>query len=454
MRASGVAPSVKAPEKRGDVMKKAMIAGLLLLVIVPLAHAGSGVDSADLFDSILSRFATTASGWGARMSAYASWLFWGLALISMVWTYGLMMLKQADIQELFAETVRFFTVLGVFWWLVENGPAIATAIIDSLREIASKASGLNERVSPSGIVDIGFEIFSRVVDASSIWSPATTIVGLLVAIIILVVLALVGINMLILLISAWFVIYGGVFLLGFGGGRWTQDIAIQYYKTVLGIGLQCFAMILLIGIGRSFIDQYYAAMSGDVLLKELAVMLIVAIILLALINKIPPMLAGIVGGGFSGGGGGVGLGTAVAVAGMAAGAARMGVQALAGGAASMAGGASALQAAHRAAQATMSGGGGQGLSGAFSNAARHTQAMGSHLAQGISQTIQSKMDGARETMSARVSDTFGGQVADNIRGAEEAENTLSGADQSLSPGNDADMGSEAAHFVRGVPHGA
>ena len=54
----------------------------------------------------------------------------------------------------------------------------------------------------------------------------------------------------------------------------------------LGIALQAFAMILIIGIGKSFVDQYYAAMAKDILLKEMFVMLVVAVILLVLITKL------------------------------------------------------------------------------------------------------------------------------------------------------------------------
>lgn len=420
-------------------MKKTMLIAIVMMAFTGLAHAG--VDSADLFDSILNRFAATASGWGERMQSYASWLFWGLALMSMVWTFGLMALRRADIQEFFAEFVRFFAVLGFFFWILENGPAIASAIINSLRKIASDVSDLGGTVSPSGIVDVGFDIFFRAVDASSIWSPATTTVGLLMSAFILVIFALVAVNMLILLISGWIVVYGGVFLLGFGGGRWTQDIAIQYYKTVLGIGLQSSAMVLLIGIGRSFIDQYYNAMSNDILIKEMAVMLIVAIILLALINKIPPMLAAIVSGGGFNGGGGVGLGGAMAAASMAAGMAQAGAQAVMGGAAQLAGGASAIQEAYKAAQGSMAGSGSGGSLSSF------MQSMGSHLSQGISQTIQEKAGSLKESMSARVAETFGGQVADTIRSNATGENTLSGADRPLSAENDAGMGDEVASFV-------
>jgi type IV secretion system protein TrbL len=69
--------------------------------------------------------------------------------------------------------------------------------------------------------------------------------------IILVVLTLVGVNMLLLLISGWILAYAGSFFLGFGGSRWTSDMAITYFKTVLGVGAQLFAMVLLVGIGKS-----------------------------------------------------------------------------------------------------------------------------------------------------------------------------------------------------------
>ena len=68
----------------------------------------------NVVDSVLSKYQDAASAWGSIMVSYASWLFWGLALISMVWTYGMMALRKADIQEFFAETIRFFGTLGFF----------------------------------------------------------------------------------------------------------------------------------------------------------------------------------------------------------------------------------------------------------------------------------------------------------------------------------------------------
>ena len=82
--------------------------------------------------------------------------------------------------------------------------------------------------------------------------------GIIMAAIILIILALVSINMVLLLVSGWILAYAGIFFLGFGGSRWTSDIAINYYKTVLGVAVSLFAMVLLVGIGKTFLDDYYS----------------------------------------------------------------------------------------------------------------------------------------------------------------------------------------------------
>ncbi|WDF10213.1 P-type conjugative transfer protein TrbL, partial (plasmid) [Xylella fastidiosa subsp. fastidiosa] len=335
---------------------------LALLLFAAQAQAQAPVDSVGLLDNILRRFQQVTNTWSGEIIRYASLLFWSLSLLSMTWTYGMMVLRKADIQEFLAETIRFFAIMGFFWWLLINAPAMSTAIIDSLRQIAANATGLDNTLSPSGIVDIGFDITSKVIDDSSITSPVNSAVGIIASTVILIVLALIAVNMLLLLVSGWLLSYGAVFLLGFGGGRWTSDIAISYYKTVIGLGMQLFAMILIIGIGRSFIDQYYAAvMASTITIKALLVMLVASIVLLSLVNKIPPMFASIVGGGGATAGiGNFGAGAAIAAAATGAAVAATAGSAIAAGVSSAGGGVSALKAAFQSAQQNMASGGGSG----------------------------------------------------------------------------------------------
>lgn len=316
-----------------------------LLLVALKAHAQ--LETADILDNALARYSAAAAGWADTFVDAASRLFWTLVVISMVWTFGLMAMRRADIGEFFSELVRFTVFTGFFWWALINGPDFATSIYASLRQIAGTATGLGQALQPSGVVDIGFAIFDKVLQGTTAWAPIDSAAGLVMAGIILIVLALVGVNLLLLLIAGWVLAYGGVFFLGFGGSRWTSEFAINYYKMVLGVGAQLMAMVLLVGIGKTFLDDYYRAMSGGVNLSEMAVMMIVVIVLFVLTNKIPALLASIVSGAGVGGAGigQFGAGTAIGVAGMAAAAAATGGAALAAGASNIAGGGSAVMAA-------------------------------------------------------------------------------------------------------------
>ena len=343
------------------VFKNAGLLFVLLWLAFFSIEAQAAIDNAGVLDNVLNRYSAAASGWAGFITARATWLFWTLAVISMVWTFGFMALRKADIGEFYAEFIRFTIFTGFFWWLLTNGPNFATDIMSSLRTIAGSASGTGSTLTPSGIVDIGFDIFFKVLDQSSVWSPVDSAAGILISAAILIILALIGVNMLLLLVSGWILAYAGVFFLGFGGSRWTSDMAINYYKTVLNIAAQLFTMVLLVGIGKSFVDQYYNAMSAGISLKELGVMMIVAVVLLALVNKLPSMVGGLaMGGGAHALGGGFGAGAAMGAAAVAGAAIATGGAAIAAGAASAAGGAQALMAAYSKASAASSEGGGGG----------------------------------------------------------------------------------------------
>ncbi|MFO0777138.1 MAG: P-type conjugative transfer protein TrbL [Nitrospira sp.] len=278
-------------------------------------EAQAAINSTGLLDIALQSFQTSAAGWAAYITARASWLFWTLATISLVWTMGQLALRRAEIGEFLGEFLFFTLMTGFFWWLLTNGPTFAVQIMNSMRQLAGSASGLGPSVYPSTLADIGFQLLDRVMTQSSVWQPVDSAVGFVVCLIILIVVALIAINMLVLLVSGWILAYAGIFFLGFGGSRWTSDMAVNYYRTALSMGAQMAGMVLVVGIGFSFINLYYVNMSSQVSVKEMAVLMVAAIILLGLVNKIPPLLGGLaMGGGVGALGSGVSLVSAIGTA--------------------------------------------------------------------------------------------------------------------------------------------
>ena len=437
-------------------MKKISIV-LVIFLISQTPEALAAINGQGIFDDVEDKFKIAASGWAATLTARASWLFWVLALISMVWTHGMLLFRKADIAEFYGEFIRFIVFTGFFWWLLTNGPTMAIDVIDSMQTLGGAASGI-AGTTPSGIVDVGFKIFNTVVQQSSIASPVMSTAGIIIATIVITILALIAANMLILLVSGWILAYAGVFYLGFGGSRWTSDIAISYFKTVLNIGIQLMTMVLVVGIGQQFINAYYAQMDANINLNDMAAMLVAAIVLLVLVNKIPPMIGHIAqSGGTHALGGGFGAGSAIAAAGVAGAAAAMAGSTAVAGAANIAGGAQAVMAAAKQASQNSSSASdlvsrmGGIVSGALdSNASSASSsastssplaaAMGdslanhnlsssssglinqggksgstaAHLASGIRQVIGEKAQ-------SRINQSFGGQVASAINQSTETQ---------------------------------
>lgn len=416
------------------IVSKLTFLGIIVLFSFN-AYAGQ-LDSSGLLDTLLDKFQQVASTWTTLIGDYANWLFWGLVLISMVWTFSMMALQGEVLTGVLAEMVRFFAVIGFFYYLLINGPAISQSIINSMRQLAANALGIGTGISPSSIVDMAFVILSKVSSAASIWSPMISTIMITVAIIVLIVMALIAINMLIILVSAWVLCYAGVILLGFGGSKWTSDIAINYLRTVLSIGVQLFTMTIIIGIGQSFIDQYFSIIGNDIPdLNSLIVLLLASIILLVLTNKLPLLLSGIVGGASLQGIGGFGAGMITGAAATAiSGAGTMAMSTTA----QVSGGVSALKAAFESAQTAMaeesrsaggedtgfvntsgdqssrkgsSNGGSEGFAASFSRAGRMARHMGSSMVNGAAEYQTMKQN----SNSSAAHQTIGEELATQIR---------------------------------------
>ncbi len=311
-----------------------------------------------VLDQVVQKFGTKARGWHTALESAAIRLFWTLVLISMVWTFGMMLLRKADLGDFFAEFTRFIIFTGFFFWLLTNavsGHNIAGTIIESMQVLGNQASG-QTGTGHGNIMDVGYKILMLGISNLSVLDPIDSALAFILSVIILVILAVIAVNMLLLLISSWVLLYAGIFLLGFGGARWTTDFAINYFKTVLGIGIQLMVMTLIVGIGSDFLTNYYGKMNQNIMnFEELGVMLIFVIAFYVLISKLPPMIAGIITGSSinAGGVGNYGGGHVIGAAATSMAVASMGLSKAAGAISSVAsilgGGNSAIDAVKSAA---------------------------------------------------------------------------------------------------------
>ncbi|MDE8087919.1 hypothetical protein PT077_08890, partial [Erysipelothrix rhusiopathiae] len=89
------------------VLKRTSMLLLPIWLGLVSVEAYAAIENTGVLDNVLGRYLAAASTWSAFITARATWLFWTLALISMVWTFGLLALRKADLGDFFAEFVRF-----------------------------------------------------------------------------------------------------------------------------------------------------------------------------------------------------------------------------------------------------------------------------------------------------------------------------------------------------------
>jgi type IV secretion system protein TrbL len=293
---------------------KARSSAVILVVVILLVFVGSAnaADMHGVVDTLLGKYQNAGQAWVGTLKNAATTVFWILATISLSWTCISMGIKHADLGELCAELCRFIMFTGLFFWLLSNGPDFANKIISSLRQVGGDASGTGKSIFPGDLITLGMKVMQNTLQHINFLQPESIVVPAIIALIILIVCTLIAVNMILLLCAAWVVLYAGIIFLGFGGCRWTSDMAINYYRTVLGVGVSLMTMQLIIGMGIKFLQDVVASTGQALDPGSLGLIMVACIILAVIAHRLPQMVAGmVVGGGHNGAVGGVGIMTAI-----------------------------------------------------------------------------------------------------------------------------------------------
>jgi P-type conjugative transfer protein TrbL len=231
-------------------------------------------------------------------------LFMSLATISLVWTMGLQLARQ-DIGEALMELLRFVIATGTLYWLLVNasnqagGEGFVQNIVRSFFQMTNGSDSDRSFVSyGDGAVSRALNVYLKVIGDTAGGENADRIVGGLIGVIVLIVLTLLAAQFLLALIMAWLLGYGGIFLLGFGGSRWTSQIAISYYKHVVALGVAILALgfigIVSGNIFASVVPTYNVR--GILTYPDLGKILAVSLLMFVLGVRVPQLLYTLVTG--------------------------------------------------------------------------------------------------------------------------------------------------------------
>ena len=261
----------------------------------------------DILNTTMEHFETATQEWQSVFTKYAEELFWILAPIGMVWRFGQIALKGEGLTEALAELVRFTIFIGFYYWLLENGTQITQAIVHSMEKIAGEATHTSDSLNPSSILNLGISNFVDILynnykgfsfnashDSTMLFNIATGMIFVCLC-------AVVAIRVLLAILAVWFLMYAGIFILGFGSTSWTSDMAINYFRTVLASSIRLATIILIVGVCQNVIETIAQKMQAGIAYSSnnfmmMTELIISALMMYLLIKTIPDLLASLAKG--------------------------------------------------------------------------------------------------------------------------------------------------------------
>ncbi|WP_242637331.1 P-type conjugative transfer protein TrbL [Desulfobacter hydrogenophilus] len=282
-----------------------------------------------VIEKIVQGYKDVGFTWGDNVKSHALWLLKWLLVIQLVVMAVKLGFKQSTLQDVVEDLVMTAIFGGIFWALIIKGQAWGLDLIQGMLKMAQDVAGGG---SPPGEA-----FFSKVfTDALKVadnmmysWNPMLVPAICLCSICSAVCGAFIYGMYLVILCESYIAFNLGIFILGFGGMRYTRGFATGFLKYALSVGLKLFVIRCLLYILGSFLADMVLFTFKS--FTETLVITACFFILAFLIKVLPDTIAKMVTL-HSGSSAGAITGAMAAGAGMAAGAASMGVGAAAGAA--------------------------------------------------------------------------------------------------------------------------
>lgn len=279
-----------------------LVYGFLLLLLIPETSFAQ-----ILLDNIAGKYEAGAMKWQPIITEYAKSLFWHLAELDFIWTTIVWVKDRKEFGEVLASLTGKILSLLFFFSLLLMASDWMPAIINSFSQIgknAATAAGANVGTLDSVLftgIDLAKQMFMKLNDGVNPINVFERIVlSIFVfpsAIIVSIGFALVAGQLLVAMIESYIAIYGGIIMLGFGGSRWTSDMASSYLKFAVGTGVKLMLCYLVIGLGFNI---FIAAVPTSLIEKDFFEYLITIIpmtsIYVYLVFSIPGLASGMLSG--------------------------------------------------------------------------------------------------------------------------------------------------------------
>ncbi|UHS59856.1 P-type conjugative transfer protein TrbL [Agrobacterium vaccinii] len=271
--------------------------GIILIASTP-ALAQQGQVLTTLENSVVA----AAKGWETTVMNAARSLFWILAGIEVGIAAVWLAINAASLDSWFAELVKRIMFIGLFAFILDQGPAFAKAVVDSLYQIGAGGGS----ASPANIFDAGIRVATKMSEQAKFGlfeDNSLAIAAVFAMVVVVVCFSLVAAIFVSVMVEMYVGLLAGMIMLGLGGTSYTKDFAVKYLVYAFSVGMKLMALVMIAKIGSDILLGLAEAPTApsEQFITTLAIAGI-SVVVFIIAMYVPPILQGVVQGASVSGG--------------------------------------------------------------------------------------------------------------------------------------------------------
>lgn len=272
--------------------KAVLLGGIACLTLSTPAFAQHGQVLTELENQV----SAAAKGWEITIMDAARSLFWILAGIEVGIAAVWLAIQAASLESWFAELVRRIMFVGFFAFVMNQGPAFARNVVDSLYQIGAGGGS----ASPAEVFDAGIRVASQMSTQAKFGVFEDNVLALAAVLamgIVVICFSLVAAIFVSVMVEMYVGLLAGMIMLGLGGSSFTKDFAIRYLVYAFGVGMKLMALVMIAKIGSEVLLGLAQAPTAetDQFITTLAIAGI-AVVVFIIAMYVPNIIQGVVQG--------------------------------------------------------------------------------------------------------------------------------------------------------------
>lgn len=275
---------------------------LVAIGIVLIASTPALAQQGQVLTTLENSVVAAAKGWETTVMNAARSLFWILAGIEVGIAAVWLAINAASLDSWFAELVKRIMFIGLFAFILNEGPAFAKAVVDSLYQIGAGGGS----ASPANIFDAGIRVATKMSEQAKFGlfeDNSLAIAAVFAMVVVVVCFSLVAAIFVSVMVEMYVGLLAGMIMLGLGGTSYTKDFAIKYLVYAFSVGMKLMALVMIAKIGSDILLGLAEAptATSEQFITTLAIAGI-SVVVFVIAMYVPPILQGVVQGASVSGG--------------------------------------------------------------------------------------------------------------------------------------------------------